>query len=75
MNTENKNIVAVIEALGDTIQKQKEDIFFKNIQIDDLRERLERAEAATDELKRNIDTLIKKVEADAGKRETQGVTE
>ena len=40
----NENIVTVIDALGDTIAKQKDDIFFKDLQIRELNEKLAAAE-------------------------------
>ena len=44
MLPKNANVVAVIDALGDTIRKQNEEIFFLKMQIDSLKEQLAEAE-------------------------------
>ena len=41
----------VIEAIEEKLQAQKDDIFFKDLQINDLRERLAAAEKQIAELK------------------------
>ena len=38
----------VIEAIEEKLQAQKDDIFFKKIQIDDLKKQLEKANAERD---------------------------
>ena len=40
----NENIVAVIDALGETIKKQQSDIYFKDFQIAELQEKLKKAQ-------------------------------
>ena len=45
------NLVSAIEALGETIGKQKDDIYFKDLQIADLREKLAAAEKEIEVLK------------------------
>lgn len=39
----NENITAAFEALGGTIRKYKDEIFFKDVQIKDLEEKLSAA--------------------------------
>lgn len=39
-----QNIVAVIDALGDTIQKQQQDLYFKDFLIKELEEKLAKAQ-------------------------------
>lgn len=45
------NLISAIEALGETIGKQKDEIFFKDLQIKDLRESLAAAEKEIEKLK------------------------
>ena len=54
MGNDRKNIVAAIEVLGETISKLKDDVFFKDAQIKDLRKQLE---AAENELKIAVDVI------------------
>lgn len=70
-------MINVIEAIEAKLQAQKDEIFFKDIQIKDLKERLEKAEAERAELTGKIETLIKRVEAEAAIKpnDVQGVTE
>lgn len=67
----------VIEAIEKQLQAQKDEIFFKDIQIKDLTERLEKAEAENVELHGKIGTLIKRVEAEAAVKpnDVQGVAQ
>lgn len=72
-NTE--NIVAVIEALGETIGKQKDDIFFKEVQIKDLTTRLVAAENELEEANKTIvnqkaaiEDFVKKLESEKTKK-------
>lgn len=59
-----KNIIEAIEA---KLQAQKDDIFFKDVQIKDLKERLEKAEAENAALTGKIDTLINRFETEKEK--------
>lgn len=78
MTTNNNNIVAVIEALGDTIQALKHDIIFKNLEIESLKEQLEIARAELKKSAAKIDeqnaTIMKYVEAESERNCVKGAT-
>ena len=69
-------MINVIEAIEKQLQAQKDEIFFKDVQIRDLKERLEKAEAENIELNHRIVALIKRVEAEVAIKpnDVQGVT-
>jgi FtsZ-binding cell division protein ZapB len=64
-------MINVINAIEEKLQAQKDDIFIKQIQIDDLKKKLAAAEKELAEAKETIDgqtaaieSIIKKAEAD-----------
>lgn len=66
----------IIEAIEAKLQAQKDEIFFKEMQIKDLKERLETAEKEKAELMTEIELLIKRVDAQivSHKHEVKGAT-
>lgn len=52
-------MINVIEAIEEKLQAQKNDIFFKDIQIKDLKEQLEHAEAERDTAVYELKRLLK----------------